>query len=278
MNQDVTFQGLSFSTKNYKLIPAMNLKPAAALVLSLASCILIPACAVNAGRTSAPSVMIARTNTPSVAVLELKRAHEKLSGSVQASRYGLVPDTGLDSGPAFRRLLAAATPGSVIRLRKGRYDIWSQHGTTRPWQHSNSDPQTSRIYGILLEGLRDVTLDGAGSELVFHGTQTGIGLAFCTNITLRGFSMDWARPEMSQGTVLESGPDYVVVQMHPDTPAKVESGRLVFAGEGWVQGGTSTMEFDPKTGGPAYQRADLPRVGAAAEVCQGIFRCENKTQ
>ena len=222
------------------------------------------------------SVSLLASSPP--AELELNPLPAQFKGRVSATRFGLVPDTGRDVGPAFRRLVAVAGPGTVITLKKGRYDVWSERAATRPWQHSNSDPQTNRNYGILLEGLRDVTIDGGGSEFVFHGTQTGIGVAFCTNITLRGFSMDWGRPELSQGTVLESGTNYVVVRMHPDTPATVEEGRLVFPGEGWVQRGASTMEFDPKTRGPAYRRADLPRVGAATQVSPGVFRLETKAQ
>jgi len=211
-------------------------------------------------------------------LLELKPLPAQLKGRVKAADYGLVPDTGCDTGPAFRQLVAAAAPGTKLVLKKGRYDVWSKNAVSRPWQQSNSDPQASRSYGILMEGLRDVTLDGNGSALVFHGTQTGIGLAFCTNLTLCNFTMDWQRPELSQGTVLESAPDHVVVKMHPDTPAAVENGRLVFPGEGWVQHGMSTMEYNPKTGGPAYQRADLPAVGAATLVSPGVFRLETKAR
>lgn len=210
--------------------------------------------------------------------VELKPLPAQIKGRVKAAEYGLIPGSGRDAGPTFRQLLAAAAPGTTLVLKKGRYDVWADHAAVRPWQQSNSDPQASRRYGILMENLRDVTIDGAGSEFIFHGTQTGIGIAFCTNITLRNFTMDWQRPELSQGTVLESAPDHVVVKMHSDTPAAVENGRLVFSGEGWVQRGTSTMEFDPKTRGPAYRREDLPAVGAAALVSPGVFRLETKAR
>jgi len=212
------------------------------------------------------------------AVLELNPLPTRLKGRVHADRYGLVPGTGRDAGPALRQLLAAAAPGSRIILKKGRYDVWPANAAVRTWQHSNSDPQPERRYGILLEGLSNVTVEGAGSDFVFRGTQTGIGLSFCTNLTLRNFTIDWQRPELSQGAVLESGDDYVVVRMHPDTPASVQDGQLVFPCEGSVQRGTSTMEFDPRTGAPAYQRADLPRVGSAVEVSRGVFRCETKAR
>jgi hypothetical protein len=222
-----------------------------------------------------PAQGLAQADTPA---LELKPLPIQIKGRLKAAEYGLIPGSGRDAGPAFRKLLAAAGPGTTLVLKKGRYDVWADRAAVRPWQQSNSDPQASRRYGILMENLRDVTIDGAGSEFIFHGTQTGIGVAFCTNITLRNFTMDWQRPELSQGTVLESAPDHVVVQMHPDTPAAVENERLVFPGEGWVQRGTSTMEFDPKTRGPAYRREDLPRAGAATLLSPSVFRLETKAR
>ncbi len=208
--------------------------------------------------------------SPVPAELVLEQAPGQLSGEV--------PDSGLDVGPALRRLLAAARPGTVVRLEPGRYDIWRQRAVKRPWQHSNSDPQASRRYGVLLENARGVTLDGGGADLLFHGTQTGIGLAFCEEITLRNFTMDWGRPELSQGTVLETGDDFVTVEMHPDSPAEVAGGRLVFPCEGEVQHGTSTMEFDARTAAPAYRRGDLPAVGAAEELRPGVFRCRTQAR
>jgi len=215
-------------------------------------------------------------NLDAPGVLRLKQVPAQLHGRVHASQYGLVAGAGKDAGPALRQLLAAAAPGTTIVLDKGRYDVWRSHAVQRLWQQSNSDPQTTRYYGILAENLRDVTLDGKGSDLVFHGTQTGIGVAFCTNVSLRNFTMDWQRPEMSQGVVLESGPEYAVVRMHPDTPARVENGRMVFPGEGWIQRANSTMEYDPKTRGPAYQRADLHGPGPAHMISPGVFRFDTK--
>lgn len=258
------------------MLPPHRLLLGCCLSLLLASCARWPATLPPPASTAVtpPTAVSLHADLPPE--LALQPLPSRLHGRVSAAKFGLLPNTTQDAGPALRALLAAAAPGTRITLSPGRYDIWSARAVARPWQHSNSDPQPSRAYGILAENLADVTLDGAGSQLVFHGTQTAIGLAFCTNVTLRGFSLDWQRPELSQGTVLESGPDFVVVKMHPDTPAAVQDGRLVFPGEGWVQRGASTMEFDPRTGGPAYQRADLPRVGAATELSPGVFRLETK--
>lgn len=207
---------------------------------------------------------------------QINMIQAQIKGRVRAADFGLVPNTGKDTGPAFTRLLAAAAPGTEILLEKGRYDVWCENATPRPWQQSNSDTISMRYYGIMMEHLRDVTLDGAGSDFVFHGRQTGIGLAFCTNMTLKNFTMDWQRPEISQGLVMESGTNFVVVKMHADTPAMVENGRLLFPGEGWTNSCGATMEWDPKTGGPAYQRRDLGYPGAAAQVAPGVFRLETR--
>lgn len=208
--------------------------------------------------------------------LELKAIPAKIYGRVRAADFGLVPDTGKDAGPAFTRLLAAAAPGTEIVLDKGRYDVSRESATQRPWPQSNSDPLGTRYYGILMENLRDVTLDGAGSDFTFHGRQTGIGVAFCTNITLKNFTMDWMRPEISQGLVMESGTNFVVVKMHADTPAVVENDRLAFPGEGWTNMCGATMEWDPKSGGPVYKRRDLGIPGTAEQISPGVFRLVTK--
>ena len=53
--------------------------------------------------------------SPPPAELELKPLPAQLKGRVSATRFGLVPDTGRDVGPAFRRLVAAAGPGAGRR-------------------------------------------------------------------------------------------------------------------------------------------------------------------
>jgi len=88
--------------------------------------------------------------------------------------------------------------------------------------------------------------------------------------------MDWQRPEISQGRVLESGTNFAVVKMHAETPAAVENGRLSFPGEGWTNSCGATMEWNPSTGGPAYQRRDLGTPGAATQVSPGVFRMETR--
>lgn len=223
----------------------------------------------------APSARSEKT-PGAVAVLEPGPIPAQVKGCVHAADFGILPDTGKDVGPALSRLLAAAAPGSEIVLEKGVYEVWRANTVQRPWQQSNSDLQSTRHYGILMEHLRGVTLDGNGSDFVFHGTQTGIGLAFCSDMKLKNFTMDWRRPEMSQGLVLESGDDFAVVRMHPDTPAKVKNGQLVFVGEGWEIPCGVTMEWDPQTGGSAYRRRDLGGPGAATEVAAGVFRFETK--
>lgn len=81
-----------------------------------------------------------------------------------------------------------------------------------------------------------------------HGRMQPFTLDRCQNITLKNFSVDWEIPLTAQGTVTQSTPDYIEVEI--DTrqyPYIIENKRLTFVGEGWKSGLWSIMQFAPET-------------------------------
>jgi alpha-1,3-galactosidase B len=54
--------------------------------------------------------------------------------------------------------------------------------------HDQSNPKKVTLY---LENLKDVVIDGKGSDFIFHGTILPIVLKNCTNVTLKNFSIDF---------------------------------------------------------------------------------------
>ena len=57
--------------------------------------------------------------------------------------------------------------------------------------------------GFLLQNLKDITFDGGGSEFIYHGKMQVAAINSCTNVTLQNFSVDWDRPMISQGEIIE---------------------------------------------------------------------------
>ena len=56
---------------------------------------------------------------------------------------------------------------------------------------------------LMLDGLQDLTIDGNGCTLVFHGLETGVLINDCNRILLRNLNVDWNRLLASAGVVEE---------------------------------------------------------------------------
>ena len=112
------------------------------------------------------------------------------------SDFGLRPGDGSDAGPVVRRALeriAAENSGgeaAVLRFPAGRYDFYEAGAVEREYYISNHDQPQPRRVGIAVEGFRSLTIDGGGSEFVFHGRMLPVALVGCSDCTLRDLRIE----------------------------------------------------------------------------------------
>lgn len=95
--------------------------------------------------------------------------------------FGAKPDSGEDCRLAFR--LAVESCGgkdAIIEFPKGRYDFWQEEG----------DQSTTAMQ---LVNAQNITVEGNGSEFVFHGKMRVMLIKQSQGILLRNFSTDWHR-------------------------------------------------------------------------------------
>ena len=163
---------------------------------------------------------------------------------ISVSDFGLKPDSRINAVPFVQKAINACKqhPGSTLVFPKGRYDFWAQHAIERDYHETNTYDVNPKILAVLLDQVNNLTIDGNGSEFIMHGRMQPCTLDRCQNITLKNFSVDWEIPLTAQGTVTQSTPDYIEVEI--DT---IENKRLTFVGEGWKSGLWSIMQFDPET-------------------------------
>ena len=64
----------------------------------------------------------------------------------------------------------------VVKFKKARYDFYPHDAQQREYYVSNHDQGQPKVVGICLEQWNNLTLDGRGSEFIFHGQ---IGRASC---------------------------------------------------------------------------------------------------
>lgn len=105
-----------------------------------------------------------------------------------------------DAVPAIRAAVAYCAktgasrlvlPGGELRLRPDRAEEKYQF-------ISNNDESLKRI-AFDLEGMRDFTIEGAGTKLLFSGFISPFNLERCRNVTIRDLSIDYTRTFHSEG-------------------------------------------------------------------------------
>lgn len=88
----------------------------------------------------------------------------------------------------------------VLSFPKGEYHIYKDFCPVREWHTSNTDSTKypKKTIGFLIENQKNLTVEGNGSEFVFHGDMMAFCIAKSENIVLKNFSWDFAEPTTTQ--------------------------------------------------------------------------------
>lgn len=170
---------------------------------------------------------------------------------------GLFP--GAECTGGFCRALAQLPDKSTLRLQPGEYRFSAAAAVAGSYPLSNSDILETRRLSVRLQNRRDITLDGGGARLIFHGQTMPFTLDGCTGITLKNFTIDWDIPLTAEGIVTAACGEYVDIAIDRRLyPFHLEGSTLVFDGGDWHEpvwqwGNT---EFDTRTGQVAAGRGD----------------------
>jgi len=132
--------------------------------------------------------------------------------------------------------------------------------------------------GIVFQYVKNLTLEGNGSEFVFHGRMSAFDADASENIRLRNFSIDWDRPFISQGKIVAADKDGLDLQIDGKLyPYKIVNNRIRFTGDGWDEGVHWFNLYDDKQD-IAYRTTDAPLNGKlfsdfpAEEIKPGVIR------
>lgn len=174
---------------------------------------------------------------------------------IRLTDFGGRPDSGEDAAEAMRRAIeeTARIAGPVVlTCERGRYDFYPEHAAKAKYYISNTasedeNPNVTKTIGILLQGMRNVTLDGNGSLFIFHGKQTMIVVDGCEEVVIRNLHLDFEQPTVAEMTVEGIGAGFLDVVVHKDSRCVVENGVLTWVGEGWRFRDGPMQEYNPLT-------------------------------
>jgi len=186
-----------------------------------------------------------------------------------------------DTTPTLRAALVKCQKDHVRKLvfPPGRYDFWPDVAAEKYLFISNNDEGLKRIAFPLL-GFQNLEIDGQGSQFVFHGYLNPFVLEKARDITLKNFSIDFARTFHSEAKVLEVRADSVDLEIPEQFPYRIEKGILFFVGEGKgskeIYPVTSLLEFDAEKHETAFKAGDqgLGKAMRATEIGPRRVRLE----
>lgn len=159
-----------------------------------------------------------------------------------------------DYTPVVVEILKSHPEGNlIIRFGKGLYPFYPEQGAREFLTLSNNDSGDKRI-AFLIKDMRNVTIEGDGSDFMFHGSMVPFAVKESSNVTIKGVSVDYDYPWTFEGTVLSNDPvaRSFTVKTLPDTKYRIEGDRLFFGGYDWEYPMGESILFDPKTHRPFF--------------------------
>lgn len=191
----------------------------------------------------------------------------------EISAFGLKANSSKNASPVLQRALAKIKAEYkegekvILRFPEGRYEFHEKGAAVREYYISNHDQTNPKKVGIALEDMKNLTLDGQGSEFVFHGRMLPVSLLRSENCLLKNFSIDFENPHIAQVKIVENDPqDGIVFEPAPWVDYRIAKDSIFEAyGEGWTMRHSWGIAFDGDTKHLVYNTSDIgcPTKGAS---------------
>ncbi|NDW17621.1 right-handed parallel beta-helix repeat-containing protein [Dysgonomonas sp. 216] len=202
---------------------------------------------------------------------------------INVSEFGVYPNTFQDVTESVKKAIKECknNPGSTLVFPKGRYDFWDTNAERRKYFVSNTSSETDcpskvKSIGLLFEGIKDVTVEGNGSQFIFHGKMITFAVDQSENITIQNVSVDFERPSMTEFTFDELSSNHALITVHPDSKYTVIDGRIRFYGEGWgMNDNFFSIQTDTLQGTNVYSSWDPIGNSQATEIAPFKLKLEN---
>ncbi len=121
---------------------------------------------------------------------------------------------------------------------------------------SNNDPSMKRI-AFQLKGMKDFSIEGNGTVLLFSGHISPFNMEGCSNISIKDLTIDFTRPFVSEGVITAVGKGFFEVQFPEYYDIVFREGNLQFRDEDKeVYPYSNLLEFDPVRKEVAYHVHD----------------------
>lgn len=190
-----------------------------------------------------------------------------------------------DAALAVQLALNSCCPGDTLSLDGLTLDFWNRYAQVSFEMYPLYD-QTAKRYAFYLDGKKNLTVDGKGAELIFHGDIAPFGVYRSENIILKNFSIDYHHPFYFQAKIVASEQDYYEIESQTDAfQVRLNArGELEFYSEedGFCHAATAPLvtEFEAGAKRPSLMPAYFPNIRPEKPIADFLramevnMRCE----
>ncbi len=200
--------------------------------------------------------------------------------------YGLIPNSGENSSPLFTDAIDKIKQECVhnndkqikITLPAGRYDFYPDNALSKEYYISNHDQDNPKLVGLAFEDMQNVSFDGQGSELIFHGRMLPISIVNSTNFSLKNLSIDFENPHISQVKILGNDTlnNSITFEVAPWVSYEIQDSVFIAKGKGWAHTPQWGIAFEESTKRLVYRTSDIELgVKNVEEISPRIIKSYN---
>ncbi|MFZ4261649.1 hypothetical protein ACFRAE_06380 [Sphingobacterium sp. HJSM2_6] len=145
---------------------------------------------------------------------------------IHVEAYGIIPNSKVNVQPIIEKICDEHPEGNFTLLfPKGRFDFYPDEAHVKDFKAQ---------IAFDLTGLKNIQILADQSEFVFHGRMMPFRIDKAKNIQLKGFSLDWDRPMISQAQIVGVSDNYVDLAIDSLAyPYEIVRDSIYFLGEGW---------------------------------------------
>lgn len=147
----------------------------------------------------------------------------KLQDYIRAGEKGVLAAVG--------RALEELQSGDTLLLGAGIHHFYAEGTQKRYYCISNNDKGEKQIVFPLLYR-ENITIDGEGAELIFHGEILPFVLDSCKEVCIKNLKIDYAAPMYVQAKIVHAQKDYYELQFDKDEfDYRVKDGKIWICGK-----------------------------------------------
>ncbi len=194
----------------------------------------------------------------------------------QMADYGIMPNQKESIAPKLAKVLALIKAEqernkdkvSLVFL-KGTYYFDSADSPKKQVYISNHDQMGLRPIGMLIEGMKNLTIEGMGSDFICRGRMLPIAVLNSKNIKIHHLSIDFENPQISQIEIIENTEQGITFRPAPWVKWRInKQGYFESYGEDWQLVPSTGIAFDKATKQMLYRVADLGYSTKGAKVLE----------